>query len=376
MIYNNFKNLKLSALGFGCMRLPTTGKYADIDIQATKQMVAYAIENGINYFDTAWGYHDGNSELVMGEVLADYPRDSFYLASKFPGYDVENLQNKEHVFNKQLEKCRVDYFDFYLLHCINDRNVKGYTDANYALVDYLVEQKKAGRIRHLGFSAHASLDTIKLVLDTFGEHLEFCQLQINWLDWELQQAKEKVELVTSYGIPIWVMEPIRGGTLATMRADYKARLDQFRPNTSAVEWAFRFVQSLPQVTMTLSGMSNFDQLKQNIQTFSQHKPLSSDEMTTILGIASEIIQKDSLHCTNCRYCTNYCPLGLDIPWFIKLFNEHKYGGGGFIVNPAFATMPAEKLPSACLGCQACEAVCPQEIKISQMMVTFASRMKK
>ena len=376
MIYNKFKDLQLSALGFGCMRLPTLDKYENIDIEATKQMVAHAMANGINYYDTAWGYHEGNSELVMGEVLADYPRESFYLADKFPGYDVENLQKKEEIFNRQLQKCRVDYFDFYLLHCINDRNVKGYVDPQYGLVNYLVEQKKAGRIRHLGFSAHASLETIKLVLDTFGEHLEFCQLQINWLDWQLQQAKEKVELVTSYGIPIWVMEPVRGGTLATMRPDYKARLDKFRPDATVAEWDFRFLQSLPQVTMILSGMSNMDQLDQNINTFAESKPLTEDEMQTILGIASEMIQKDTLHCTNCRYCTTYCPLELNIPWFIRLFNEHKYGGGGFITNSAFATMPADKLPSACLGCQACEAVCPQEIKISEMMSTFASRMKK
>ncbi|MBQ8433693.1 MAG: aldo/keto reductase [Clostridia bacterium] len=376
MIYNDFKELKLSALGLGCMRLPTTGKYANIDIQATKQMVAYAMEHGINYYDTAWGYHDGNSELVMGEMLADYPRQSFYLASKFPGYSKENLTRVEEIFQRQLEKCRVDYFDFYLFHSVSDGNIDGYLDRSYGVYDYLVAQKQAGRIRHLGFSTHGSLTTIKRFLDAYGKDMEFCQLQINWLDWELQQAKEKVELVSSYGIPVWVMEPVRGGTLATMREDYLARMQSYRPGVPAVEWAFRFLQSLPQVTMTLSGMSNFDQLKQNIDIYSQNKPLTADEMTTILAIASEIIQKETLHCTSCRYCTSQCPLELDIPRFIKLFNEHKYGGGGFITNPAFAKMPADKLPPACIGCQACEAVCPQEIKVSQMMKAFAGRMKK
>ena len=245
MIYNDFKDLKLSALGLGCMRLPTTGKYANIDIQATKQMVAYAMEHGINYYDTAWGYHDGNSELAMGEVLADYPRESFYLASKFPGYSKENLVRVEEIFQRQLEKCRVDYFDFYLFHSVTDSNIDGYLDRSYGLYDYLIAQKQAGRIRHLGFSTHGSLQTIKRFLDAYGKDMEFCQLQINWLDWELQQAKEKVELVSSYGIPIWVMEPVRGGTLATMREDYLARMQSYRPDVPAVEWAFRFLQSLP-----------------------------------------------------------------------------------------------------------------------------------
>ena len=376
MIYNKFKDVQLSALGLGCMRLPTTGKYANIDVDATKQMVAYAMANGINYYDTAWGYHEGNSELVMGEVLADYPRQSFYLASKFPGYDVANLQNKEQVFNKQLEKCRVDYFDFYLFHCVTDANVGGYLDLSYGLYDDLVEQKRAGKIRYLGFSAHASMETIQRFLDAYGQEIDFCQLQINWLDWELQQAKEKYELITSKGIPVWVMEPVRGGALVQLRDDYTARLVEHRPNTPVVEWAFRFLQSLPNVTMTLSGMSNFDQLKQNIDIYSTSQPLDDGEMQTILSIASEIIKKDTLHCTTCRYCTSKCPLELDIPWFIEVYNKHKYTGGGFITNSRLDKLPAEKLPSACLGCQACEAVCPQEIKISEMMVSFASKMKK
>ncbi len=376
MYYNKFKDLQLSALGLGCMRLPTTGKYANIDVEATKQMVAYAMANGINYYDTAWGYHDSNSEPVIGEILSAYPRESFYLASKFPGYSTENLAKVEEIFNKQLQRCRVDYFDFYLLHSVNDRNVDGYLDERYGVYDYLVAQKRAGRIRHLGFSCHGGLNTIKRVLDAYGEEIEFCMLQINWLDWELQNAKAKVELVASYGIPVWVMEPVRGGSLATIRDDYKARLDAVKPNTSAVEWAFRFVQSLPQVVMTLSGMSNFDQLKQNIDTYKQRQPLNSEQMTTILDISAEIVQNDIIHCTSCRYCTAHCPLELDIPWFIKLFNEHKYTGGGFITHPEFDKMPANKLPFACLSCQACEAVCPQDLKISQIMAAVAQRMKK
>ncbi len=376
MIYNEFQDLQLSALGLGCMRLPTKGKYADVDMDASAQMVAYAMQNGINYYDTAWGYHDGNSEIAMGEILSKYPRESFYLASKFPGYDVENMDKVEQIFNCQLEKCQVDYFDFYLFHNVTERDIEQYLDPKYGIYDYLMAQKKAGRIRHLGFSAHGNLTTIKRFLDAYGKDMEFCQLQINWLDWELQHAKEKVELVSSYGIPIWVMEPVRGGNIATLRSDYAGRLNALRPNATMVEWAFRFIQSLPQVVMTLSGMSNFDQLKQNVATFQTYEPLNEQEMSTILGIASEIIQKDTLHCTSCRYCTSHCPLELNIPRFIRLYNEHNYTGGGFIAPNELASVPPEKLPSACLGCGACEAVCPQNIKISEMMVSFAKKMKK
>lgn len=373
MIYKDFHGLKLSALGLGCMRLPTKGDYNQIDVDATKQMVAYAMANGINYYDTAWGYHDGNSESVMGEVLSAYPRDSFYLASKFPGFCQENFNDVAGIFNKQLEKCRVDYFDFYLFHSVTEKNIDGYLDPKYGVYDYLMEQKRNGRIRHLGFSTHGNLDTIKRFLDAYGNDLEFCQLQINWLDWQLQQAKEKVELVTSYGIPVWVMEPVRGGSLATLNADYLARLNALRNDVSVVEWAFRFIQSVPQVVMTLSGMSNFDQLKQNIQIFAQNKPLNDREMTTILGIASEIIAGDTIHCTSCRYCTSRCPMELDIPRIIKVYNHHKYSGRAL---DAIVDLDDDKLPSACLGCRACEEVCPQSIKISEMMTDFADRLKR
>ncbi len=196
MIYNKFQSIELSALGMGCMRLPTFDNNADIDKEKTKEMVAYAMEKGINYYDTAWGYHSGNSELVMGEVLEAYPRESFYLASKFPGYDLNNMNKVEEIFEKQLEKCRVKYFDFYLFHNVCEANIDAYLDPQYGIYDYLMKQKANGRIRHLGFSAHGNLNTMKRFLEAYGKDMEFCQLQINWLDWEFQDAKTKVELVS------------------------------------------------------------------------------------------------------------------------------------------------------------------------------------
>ena len=217
MIYKDFQDLKLSALGLGAMRLPVTdGKDGQIDETATAEMVKYAMDNGINYYDTAWGYHEGQSELVMGRVLSKYPRDSFYLASKFPGYDLENMPKVKEIFEKQLEKCQVEYFDFYLFHNVCEMNIDAYLDPQYGIYDYLMEQKKNGRIRHLGFSAHAECDVMKRFLEAYGEHMEFCQLQINYIDWNFQKAKDKVELLKEWNIPVWVMEPVRGGKLASL----------------------------------------------------------------------------------------------------------------------------------------------------------------
>ncbi len=375
MIYKNFQDKKLSALGMGCMRLPLCGEEnADIDKEATREMLAYAMEKGINYYDTAWGYHDGKSETVMGELLAEYPRESFYLASKFPGYDLSNMNKVEEIFEAQLKKCRVDYFDFYLFHNVCEKNIDAYLDPQYGIFEYLMKQKKNGRIRHLGFSAHGNMDTMKQFLSAYGHAMEFCQLQINWLDWEFQNAKEKVELVSSYGIPVWVMEPVRGGSLVNLKPEYEQALRTLRPDATNAEWAFRFLQTMPEMIVTLSGMSNFEQLKENIATYESEAPLSEKEKEILFGIGRAMTGKNVLPCTACRYCTEHCPMDLNIPWLIELYNEHVYSGGGFIAPMALSALSADKLPSACLGCRACEAVCPQNIKISEMMADFAEKM--
>lgn len=365
MIYNNFKEIKLSSLGMGCMRFPTL-ENSDIDIKKTREMVAYAIKNGINYFDTAWGYHNGNSEPVIGEILADYPRESFYLATKFPGYDTANMEKAAEIFEEQLERCRVDYFDFYLFHNVCENNIDMYLDPKYGILDYLLEQKKQGRIRHLGFSAHANLENMKRFLDAYGEHMEFCQLQINWFDWSYQKAKEKVELVSAYGIPVWVMEPVRGGSLARLNEFYMSKLDAVRENVTPARWAFRFIQSIPEVTLTLSGMSDFEQLKENIEIFSVREPLSDAEKNTLFEIAAAMETEKILPCTSCKYCTAYCPKKLEIPRIIQLYNESVYSG-----NINIGELDEDKRPSACIGCRSCEEVCPQNIKISEMMKDFA-----
>lgn len=375
MIYNDFQNIKLSALGMGCMRFPVCeNDDSKIDVEATRDMIAYAMQKGINYFDTAWVYHGGNSERIMGEILKDYPRDSFYLATKFPGFDLSNINKVEEIFEAQLKKCQVEYFDFYLFHNVCEMNIDAYLDPKYGIFDYLMEQKKNGRIRHLGFSTHGTLDTMKRFLNAYGSEMEFCQIQLNWLDWHFQNAKGKVELLNQYHIPIWVMEPVRGGSLAKLEPEYEEKLKTLRPKATVPEWAFRFLQSVKGVTVTLSGMSNFEQLKENIGTYETDQALNQEEINALFEIFTAMTSKNKLPCTACRYCTTHCPMELDIPWLIELYNEHVYSEGGFIAPMAMNSLEEDKKPSACIGCRACEAVCPQNIKISEMMTDFTARL--
>ncbi len=375
MIYRNFQEIKLSGLGMGAMRLPVIdGDDSRIDETKTQAMVDYAMEQGVNYYDTAWGYHDGHSETVMGKALSRYPRENYYLATKFPGYDLSNMDKMEEIFEKQLEKCGVEYFDFYLFHNVCEMNIDAYLDEKYGIYEYLMKQKEAGRIRHLGFSAHGNLDVMKRFLDAYGKDMEFCQIQLNFLDWTFQGAKEKVELLKEWNIPVWVMEPLRGGKLAKLAAEDEKALKALRPEENIPAWAFRFLQSVPGVTMVLSGMSNLQQMQDNIHTFAEDKPLTEKEMDTLLQIADGMVKKIVLPCTACHYCTSHCPQGLPIPELLALYNEHCFTEGGFIAPMALSAYPQEKLPSACIGCRSCEVVCPQQIKISEAMADFAQKM--
>ena len=375
MVYKNFQDLKLSALGMGAMRLPVIdGDDARIDESAAQEMVDYAMELGVNYYDTAWGYHNGNSELVMGKALSKYPRDSYYLATKFPGYDLSNMDKVEEIFEKQLEKCGVEYFDFYLFHNVCEMNIDAYLNREYGIYEYLLKQKKEGRIRHLGFSAHGSVEVMKRFLEAYGKDMEFCQIQLNYLDWSFQDAKGKVELLNQHNIPVWVMEPLRGGKLASLTEEETAKLKELRPEETVPAWAFRFLQSLPSVTVVLSGMSDMTQMQENIRTFEEDKPLNDGEMKALLQMADEMVSKIALPCTACHYCVSHCPQELDIPGLLALYNEHCFTGGGFIAPMAMSAIPEDKRPNSCIGCRSCEAVCPQQIKISEAMADFAQKL--
>lgn len=375
MIYKKFQDLELSALGMGCMRLPVIdGDDAKVDEAATFQMVDEAMAGGVNYYDTAWGYHNGNSELALGKALARYPREKFYIADKFPGYDLANMPKVKEIFEEQLKKCQVDHFDFYLFHNVCEMNIDAYLDPKYGIYDYLMEQKKNGRIRHLGFSCHGAMPVLKRFLEAYGKDMEFCQLQLNYIDWTFQGGKEKVDLLNEYRIPVWVMEPLRGGKLASLAPEDEAKLKALRPDEGIPAWAFRYLQSIPSVVVTLSGMSNMEQMKENIATFETDKPLNETELETLHAIAQGMVKKIVLPCTACHYCTSHCPQGLDIPNLLSLYNEHCFTQGGFIAPMALSAIPADKQPSACIGCRSCEAVCPQGIKISEAMADFTAKL--
>ena len=376
MIYRDFQGMKLSALGFGAMRLPVTdGTDSRIDEAAALRMVDTAMEKGINYYDTAWGYHGGNSELVMGKALARYPRDRFCLATKFPGYDPSNWDKVEEIFEKQLEKLRVDYFDFYLFHNVCEMNIDAYlNDEQYGIYSYLIKQKENGRIKHLGFSCHGSMDVLKRFLDAYGKDMEFCQLQLNYLDWSFQAGKDKVALLEQWNIPVWVMEPLRGGKLAGLAPRDEEELKKLRPDEKIPAWAFRFLQTIPSVTMILSGMSSQSQLEENLDTFSEERKLSEAEMAALLGIAEKMLSAGTVPCTACHYCVSHCPQELDIPNLLNLYNEHAYTGGGFIAPMALSALPEEKRPQACLQCRSCEEVCPQQIRISEVLADFSEKL--
>lgn len=370
MLTNTFQELTLSRLGFGTMRLPV-GEDGTIDEKAVDEMVDMAMENGVNYFDTAWPYHGGMSEIVIGRSLGRYSRESWYLANKYPGHQIFRSYDPAAIFEKQLEKCGVEYFDFYLLHNVYEKSIETYMDPRWNILPYFLEQKRLGRIRHLGFSTHGSLETMEKFLDYAGDTMEFCQIQLNYMDWMLQKAKEKYELLTARGIPVWVMEPVRGGMLASLREENSARLKAIRPEATDASWGFRFLQGLPNVKMVLSGMSNLAQMQDNLATFARRDTLNPEETELLLSIARGMM--DSIPCTACRYCCEGCPKGLDIPALLAVYNELRVTP---TVNAAMRVefLPEEKKPTACIACGKCARSCPQNIDIPRALKELAEKL--
>lgn len=371
MIYKEFQDIKLSQLGFGTMRLPLLAD-GTIDEPQVQKMTDYAMEHGINYFDTAYPYHGGNSERVIGRALKKYPRESFYLADKYPGHQVAATYDPAAIFEEQLEKCGVEYFDFYLLHNVYENSMDVYLDPRWGILDYFKEQKRLGRIKHLGFSSHARVETLRKFLEICGDDMEFCQIQLNYLDWTLQQAKEKCELLAEHNIPVWVMEPVRGGKLAKLSEEQEKAMRTLRPEESTAAWALRFLQEISGVTVILSGMSNMEQMTDNVKTFEERKPLSRQEMQLLLDAAEGM--KDSVPCTACRYCCDGCPKGLNIPMLLAVYNEIRVTPN---VNSVMSIqfMPEDKKPTACIACGKCMKICPQNINIPQAFKDMNEIMK-
>jgi len=382
MNYKDFKGLNISTLGMGNMRLPV-GEGGIIDEDRAQAMIDRAIEAGINYFDTGYRYHGGQSELFVGRALNKHPREKWYLASKMPGHMMDYIDGKlsfkgylsgstvkhvSEIFEDQLKRCQVDYFDFYLLHNVSETSIGFYTNEEVGVVEYLLEQKKAGRIRHLGFSAHGGVECIRNFLDKY-DCFEFCQIQLNYLDWTLQDAKAKYELLAERGVALIVMEPVRGGKLVNLPDEAKAILEKADPSITPARWALRFLQTLPHVQVVLSGMSSMEQLDDNIELFNDPMPLDEPRMEALQQAVRVML--DAVPCTACRYCTEVCPQGLDIPGLISMYNGAKHDGLGGI-QFALGALKQDKLPTACIGCGACSGVCPQNIDVPDVLKKFSA----
>ena len=368
MILRQFQGSDVSLYGMGCMRLPKLADAADdagVDETAVQEMVDLAMEEGVTYYDTAWGYHNGVSEGVMGRCLAKYPRESFYLADKFPGYDSANWGKHEEIFAEQLQRCQVSYFDFYLVHNVCEMNIDAYLDAEgrYGDVAYLKQMRDEGKIAHLGFSVHGNYDVMKAFLEKYGEWMEFVQILLNYIDYSFQDANRKLELAAEYGLPVIVMEPLRGGMLARATEAEEAQLRAQRPEMGVVGWAERYLQGFEQVFCILNGASSLEQLRENLSYFEDEEPLGEGDLQVLSAMVSARLASGVEPCTACRYCTPHCPQGIDIPKLLKAYNEHKFTGGGFLVPMLIPTIPEGKRPKDCTACGSCAAVCPQGIDI-------------
>ncbi len=373
MLYNDFCGEKVSRLGYGAMRFPTDAD-GNIDEKAAEELIDAAYAAGVNYFDTAYVYNAGQSERILGKALSKYPRDSYFITDKDPGHLLSKNYDPAETFQILLDRCGVEYFDFFLLHNVFEKSMEVYTDTELDAIGYFVKQKELGRIKHLGFSSHARTDTLKEWLDFCDGRMDFCQIQLNYLDWTLQDAKGKYELLGERGIPIVVMEPLRGGKFAKLDDEWESKLHSLRPDESTAAWSFRWLMGLPNVKVTLSGMSAMDQLEDNLKTFSEDRPLSAEERR-LLEVEIADTMKDGVPCTGCRYCAPQCPIGLDIPNLISAYNDIR-STGSMTSAMQIEFLPEGKRPCDCLACGACAAVCPQGIDIPEVMKDLDARFAK
>ena len=352
-------NLTVPLLGFGCMRLPTVSPDApEIDYATAKKMIAEAMAAGCNYFDTAYMYHRGLSEKCLGTLLKDYPRDSYYLADKMPVWFARNPADMERIFQEQLDRCNTSYFDFYMLHSLGTDNWK--TACSLKAYEFLAEKKKEGKIRKLGFSFHDTPELLKKIVK--AHEWDFVQLQLNYLDWELYRSREQYEIATDAGIPVVVMEPLRGGSLATLSPDAVSILRKAEPGLSTASWAFRYLAGLPNVLCILSGMTRPEHVTDNIRTFTPVRTLSESDRKALDEALSVYRKQLAVPCTACKYCLP-CPVGVEIPKIFGLYNQYRISGNKWLFSNNYNAISEESRADACVNCGKCVKQCPQHIRI-------------
>ena len=374
MLKKPFKNTSepISVLGLGCMRLPVlAGKDAAIDYVKAQEILDHALANGINYIDTAHGYHGGESQVFLGRALAKYPRDAYYLATKLPMWSVNEQADVEKVFKLQLERLNTDYFDFYLLHALDTGNYKKATE--YKAYEFIAEMKAQGKVKNIGFSFHDTPEVLQQIVD--DHDWDFAQLQINYVDWKNQDAKRQYEILEENNIPCIVMEPVRGGALATPGQKASKLLKTARPQKSVASWAIRYAASLPNVITVLSGMSNMEQLNDNIDTMTNFEPLSQAEYKVLEKAAEAFNLKDLIPCTACRYCMD-CPFGVDIPGVFKLYNDYVVSKNKEEFLMAYTKTKTDSGAQKCTKCGQCAPRCPQFIDIPGQLETINNLVEK
>lgn len=358
---------RMPKLGFGLMRLPE--KDGAIELGRVNDMVDRYMKSGMNYFDTAYVYHGGKSEVAARECLVKrYPRDSFMLATKLPAWEIKQEADIERIFKEQLERAGVDYFDFYLLHSIEDgSNYDVYE--KYDCFSWGLRAKEQGRIRHLGFSFHGTPELLEKVLDKHPE-MEFVQIQLNYLDRTnpVVHSQKLYDILHARNIPIIVMEPVRGGMLANMAPEIEAKFKARQPDKSVASWALRYVASLPGVMTTLSGMSTEEQMDDNIRTFTDFEPIAADEMKIIDEVTDEILSIPQIGCTACKYCTDGCPMHISIPDVFRTINTLRRYPDDWRAKNFYSGVASRGGRAAdCVGCGQCEGVCPQHLPIIDLL---------
>ena len=376
MRYEIFKdNVKLSKLGLGAMRFPQTepGFAGPIDEPKAQEVINYCMAHGVNYYDTAYIYHGGKSEVVLGRALSKYPRDSFYIADKF---NVQANPDYEAQFSEQLNRLQTKYIDFYLLHGITDLTARDYEACG--CIPYFQEQKRTGKIKYLGFSFHGTPNCLQGLLK--HNCWDFVQIQLNYYDWYQGTAKQQYEILKEHGIPVMVMEPVHGGMLANLPEECLQLLP--KTGVSPATWALRFVMNLPGVAVVLSGMSDMRQTEENVNTAAFENPLTDEELSKLEKISSMLRKKIAVPCTGCRYCCDNCPQGLDIPSLLSAYNDYRdeaaaLGNSDMAAWRLFRlkVLPEEKMPTACIGCGNCTAHCPQALDIPLYMKEMANLLK-
>ena len=367
---------KMPKIGFGLMRLPENDGVIDLD-KVCKMVDAY-LDAGFTYFDTAYVYHGGNSEKAVKEAIVKrHPRDSFTLATKLPAWFIHSLEDRDKLFNEQLERCGVDFFDFYLLHSIEDGNNYEIYE-KYDCFNWGIQKKAEGKIRHFGFSYHGTPELLVKILDKHPE-VEFVQIQLNYIDWDnpIVHSGELYKILSERNIPIIVMEPCKGGKLANLDDECASIFKAIHPDKSVASWAFRFVASLPGVATILSGMSTEEQMADNMNTFKNFEPLNDEEKAAIDKVIEAMSRVELIGCTACKYCVEGCPMGISIPDVISAINTARKFPGD--MRPQFfynGLVDRYSHASDCIGCGQCEGVCPQHLPIITLMQEAVEKFEK